>query len=201
MLIYVLLMLLHPSWVSIPLHLYFLCVGSQTLYNYLKVKSTPYRSDHNSKVAIRLFAGVLTAATALCYIMHLVNDGGEGSVKQSFWQRQLYWVSNDAIGYTLLIKLASTIQVGKFHLVTLLYAVMILYDCFFVFASDIMVTVATKVENPMKFVFPSDLFQLLASPTTSQNFSIIGFGDIFIPAILASLALRIDFIRSFTSIK
>lgn len=83
----------------------------------------------------------------------------------------------------------------------LLYAAMIFYDCFFVFASDIMVTVATKVENPMKFVFPSDLFQLLASPATRQNFSIIGFGDIFIPAMLASLALRIDFIRSFTSIK
>ena len=75
----------------------------------------------------------------------------------AFWQEQLYWISNDAIGYTLLIKLVSSVQIGKFHLVMLLYTAMIFYDCFFVFASDIMVTVATQIENPMKFLIPSDL--------------------------------------------
>ena len=29
----------------------------------------------------------------------------------------------------------------------------------------------------------------------------IGFGDVFIPALLASLALRIDFIRAFSAVK
>ena len=38
---------------------------------------------------------------------------------------------------------------------------MIVYDCVFVFASDVMVTVATKIDNPMKFIFPSDLAQLI----------------------------------------
>ena len=78
---------------------------------------------------------------------------------------------------------------------------MILYDCFFVFGSDVMVTVATKIENPMKFIFPSDLAKVIAEPVAQQTFSMIGFGDIFIPALLSSLALRIDFIRAFTSVK
>ena len=78
---------------------------------------------------------------------------------------------------------------------------MILYDCFFVFGSDVMVTVATKIENPMKFIFPSDLAKVITEPVAQQTFSMIGFGDIFIPALLASLALRIDFIRAFTSVK
>ena len=64
-----------------------------------------------------------------------------------------------------------------------------------------MVTVATKIENPMKFIFPSDLAKVISEPVAQQAFSMIGFGDIFIPALLASLALRIDFIRAFTSVK
>lgn len=86
----------------------------------------------------------------------------------------------------------------------LLYVAMIVYDCVFVFASDVMVKVATSIENPMKFIFPSDLLKAImsdGSTTSKQDFSMIGFGDIFIPALLASLALRMDFIRAFTKVK
>ena len=166
MIIYVLLLLFNPNWVSIPLHIYFLFVGTQTLYSYLKAKSVIYRNDTGSMVAVKLFASVITAATAICYIIYLVNINVEGDRSESsaFWQKQLYWISNDAIGYTLLIKLVSTIQIGKFHLVCILYAAMIIYDCFFVFASDVMITVATRVENPMKFIFPHDLTKVITEP-------------------------------------
>lgn len=89
-------------------------------------------------------------------------------------------------------------------MVVLLYVAMIVYDCVFVFASDVMVKVATSIENPMKFIFPSDLLKAImsdGSTTSKQDFSMIGFGDIFIPALLASLALRMDFIRAFTKVK
>lgn len=82
---------------------------------------------------------------------------------------------------------------------------MIVYDCVFVFASDVMVKVATSIENPMKFIFPSNLLKAIMSSdgatSSRQDFSMIGFGDIFIPALLASLALRMDFIRAFTRVK
>ena len=42
---------------------------------------------------------------------------------------------------------------------------MIAYDCLFVFASDVMVKVATSIDNPMKFIFPSDLLLALSSPS------------------------------------
>ena len=90
---------------------------------------------------VKGFAALITAVIALCYVLHLVNADVKAS--SFFWQRQLYWVSNDTIGYTLLIKLVSSVQIGKFSLVVLLYVSMIIYDCVFVFASDVMVTVAT----------------------------------------------------------
>mmetsp|Transcript_23486 Transcript_23486/g.31474 ORF Transcript_23486/g.31474 Transcript_23486/m.31474 type:complete len:88 (+) Transcript_23486:647-910(+) len=78
---------------------------------------------------------------------------------------------------------------------------MIIYDCVFVFASDVMVTVATQIENPMKFIFPQDLFATLLGHEQASQFSMIGFGDVFMPALLASLALRMDFIRAFATVK
>ncbi len=108
----------------------------------------------------------------------------------------------------MLIKLVSSVQIGKVPLVLLLYAAMIAYDCIFVFASDVMVKVASSIENPMKFIFPSDILIAISTgqevhsssmnKASRQEFSMIGFGDIFIPALLASLALRMDFIRAFT---
>ena len=49
-----------------------------------------------------------------------------------------------------------------------------------------MVTVATRIDNPMKFIMPDN-----------NKYSILGYGDIFIPALLLSIALRIDFIEAF----
>lgn len=77
---------------------------------------------------------------------------------------------------------------------------MIVYDCVFVFATDVMVKVATSIDNPMKFIFPSDLFATFSGGEVTV-FSMIGFGDVFIPALLTSLALRMDFIRAFASVK
>lgn len=69
----------------------------------------------------------------------------------------------------MLIKLVSSVQIGKFHLVVFLYAVMIVYDCVFVFASDVMVTVATKIDNPMKFIFPSDIVTQISGLFIDQS--------------------------------
>ena len=77
---------------------------------------------------------------------------------------------------------------------------MIVYDCFFVFKTDVMVTVATRIENPMKFIIPDkinfDIFSAIYN-NTSFNYSMLGYGDIFIPSLLLSMALRIDFIEAF----
>ena len=36
--LYALLLLLKPEWVSVPLQIYFVLVGCQTLYTYIKAK-------------------------------------------------------------------------------------------------------------------------------------------------------------------
>lgn len=89
-------------------------------------------------------------------------------------------------------------------MILLLYAFMIVYDCFFVFKTDVMVTVATRIENPMKFIVPDKInFDIFSETTnhTSYNYSMLGYGDIFIPSLITSIALRIDFIEAFLAVK
>jgi minor histocompatibility antigen H13 len=56
----------------------------------------------------------------------------------------------------------------------------------FVFASDVMMTVASSFESPMKILILNK----------GVGFSMIGIGDIIIPGLLVSMCIRIDFIRN-----
>ena len=91
-LLYVLLLMLKPSWVEIPLHAYFLLVGCQTLYSYLKAKSASF--GDNQVTTVKVFAGVLTLITALCYVLHLLVDQNQAASVVNgqtssgfFWQK------------------------------------------------------------------------------------------------------------------
>ena len=67
----------------------------------------------------------------------------------------------------------------------------IIYDISFVFASDVMVTVAKAIDSPLKFVIL----------TGWSSYSCVGLGDIVIPGILASLTIRIDLVNGYLSAK
>jgi minor histocompatibility antigen H13 len=62
------------------------------------------------------------------------------------------------------------------------------YDAFFVFKSDIMVTVATQVEAPAKFLFAA----MRESGDTRYPFSILGLGDVVVPGAFISLMREVD---------
>lgn len=66
---------------------------------------------------------------------------------------------------------------------------LLLYDAFWVFGTDVMVTVAKSFEVPIKLVFPQDL---LERGLGGSNFAMLGLGDIVLPGIFISLLLRFD---------
>merc|ERR1711942_388715 len=65
------------------------------------------------------------------------------------------------------------------------------YDIFWVFGTDVMVTVAKSFEAPIKLVFPQDL---LENGLNATNFAMLGLGDIVIPGIFIALLLRYDIV-------
>ena len=81
------------------------------------------------------------------------------------------------------------IFLGNFKTGALLLTLLFFYDIFFVFGTDVMLTVAKNVDAPIKLQFPRD-------PTaTPPQYSILGLGDIVIPGIFMSLCLRFDVLK------
>jgi len=62
---------------------------------------------------------------------------------------------------------------------------------FWVFGTDVMVTVAKSFDAPIKFLFPKSIF------TEGTGFSMLGLGDIVLPGVFIAFLLRYDAFRVF----
>ena len=67
---------------------------------------------------------------------------------------------------------------------------LIIYDVFFTFGTDVMMTVAQGFTVPMKLLFPH------IKADGGRTYAMLDIGDIIIPGLLTSLAKRIDFVRN-----
>jgi len=62
-----------------------------------------------------------------------------------------------------------------------------IYDIFWVFGTNVMVTVATSFDIPVKLLMPKSLLTL-----PWKDFAMLGLGDIVIPGIFVAMCLRFD---------
>jgi len=98
-----------------------------------------------------------------------------------------YWVSNNMIAIAFTVHCIENWLVGNIKYLSLIFGGLIAYDVYFVFASDVMMTVAGGVNLPIKLMFP----------TATGHLAILGLGDIVIPGLLCSLCIRCDYIQAF----
>jgi minor histocompatibility antigen H13 len=64
------------------------------------------------------------------------------------------WAANNVFAICFTIYCIENWQVGSFKHIFIIFIGLILYDAFFVFASDVMMTVAQGVDIPIKILFP-----------------------------------------------
>ena len=89
-----------------------------------------------------------------------------------------------ALGMTSL----GAISLGAFQTGAILLLGLFCYDIFWVFGTDVMMTVATKVEAPVKFIYtapPSDT-------PRDYPFSVLGLGDVVVPGLFVRLMSKVD---------
>jgi minor histocompatibility antigen H13 len=94
-----------------------------------------------------------------------------------------HWALNNIIGVAFSVFALESIPVSSFPVGYLLLGGMFFFDIFFVFGTDVMVTVARGIDAPIKLLFPKP----------NGEFSILGLGDIILPGVFISLAYRYDF--------
>ncbi|CAN0210304.1 unnamed protein product, partial [Laminaria digitata] len=79
------------------------------------------------------------------------------------------------------------ISISSFTTAAVLLGGLFCYDIFWVFGTEVMMTVATKIEAPVKFLFPSTV-----DPAKQYPFSVLGLGDIVVPATFCTLMRSFD---------
>merc|ERR1712025_678422 len=101
-----------------------------------------------------------------------------------------HWLANDLLGMAFAINGVELLHLNNVVTGCILLGGLFFYDIFWVFGTDVMVTVAKSFEAPIKLVFPQDLLE--SGPLNASNFAMLGLGDIVIPGIFVALLLRYD---------
>jgi minor histocompatibility antigen H13 len=103
-----------------------------------------------------------------------------------------HWVANNLIGIAMSLQAMESLSLGSYKTGAVLLSLLFFYDIFFVFGTDVMVTVAKNVDAPIKLLF----IKAFAQPDADAQFSMLGLGDIVLPGVFVALLLRFDAIRA-----
>ena len=99
---------------------------------------------------------------------------------------QKFIISN-IIAWSIAMVSLGSISFGSFQTAAILLGGLFLYDVYFVYFSDAMMTVATKVEAPIKFIYPN-----LSSNVQDYPFSVLGLGDVVVPGLFVRFMNQVD---------
>jgi minor histocompatibility antigen H13 len=100
-----------------------------------------------------------------------------------------WWLTN-FLGFSFSYGALQFMSPSTFWTGSLILGSLFFYDIYFVFFTPLMVTVATKLDVPIKLLFPRP-----PSPgqeSDVQSLAMLGLGDIVIPGMMIGLALRFD---------
>lgn len=103
---------------------------------------------------------------------------------------QKFLVSN-FIAWALAMTSLGVISLGSFQTGVILLAGLFFYDIFWVFGTDVMMTVATKIEAPVKFLYTAPSPPPGAEPR-AYPFSVLGLGDVVIPGLFVRFMGKMD---------
>jgi minor histocompatibility antigen H13 len=112
------------------------------------------------------------------------------SIPVIFYVVTKYWALNNVFGVLFSIMAIRNIDLANFKVGLLLLWFLFFYDIFWVYGTDVMVTVAKKLDIPIKLLFP------YLNNEGVEKFSMLGLGDIVIPGIFVALCLKFDIDRN-----
>lgn len=103
----------------------------------------------------------------------------------------MQWFLNNILGISFCLQGIERFSLGTYKIGAILLVGLFFYDIFWVFGTDVMVTVAKKLDGPIKILFPRG--SLVPNIDTGKlELSLLGLGDIVIPGFFLSLLLRFD---------
>lgn len=100
------------------------------------------------------------------------------------------WYLNNVLGISFCLQGIERFSLGTYKIAAILLVGLFFYDIFWVFGTEVMVSVAKNLDGPIKILFPRSLNR---DPETGKlDMSLLGLGDIVIPGFFLALMLRFD---------
>ncbi|KAJ2721232.1 hypothetical protein GGI07_004107 [Coemansia sp. Benny D115] len=192
---YMIFKYLNKDWVNYLLSGYFALIGVAAL----------------TQLGVRI-AKATTGVKLPLYHLHLVHHGKPlfelrftnlhlGMLATSAVLTALYlltknWLVSNMFGLAFSFSAIMLIRLDSFKSGMIMLAGLFVYDIFWVFGTEVMVSVAKNFDAPIKVVFPRELF-----PESGElKMTMLGLGDIVVPGIFVALCLRFDRHRYLQSI-
>jgi minor histocompatibility antigen H13 len=107
-----------------------------------------------------------------------------------YYFKTKHWALNNVLGICFCVQGIERFSLGTYKIGAILLVGLFFYDIFWVFGTEVMVTVATKLDGPIKILFPRSLIP--DAKTGKIALSLLGLGDIVIPGFFLALLLRFD---------
>lgn len=127
---------------------------------------------------------LMTPADILCLIL--------SSIFSYYYFQTKHYMMNNIFGIAFCIQSIERISIGSYKIGAILLVGLFFYDIFWVFGTDVMVTVAKSFDGPIKLLFP----RVLPTLDAKGEFSLLGLGDIVVPGLFVALLLRFDAVRA-----
>jgi len=172
--------------VNLILSFYFSVIGVFTLTNTLAPfmsQFIPSPKKYGKKFNLP-YIGEIDTEVTLAEIISLIPS----IIFAIFYFKTKHYILNNVLGISFCVQAIEKISLGSYKVGAILLVGLFFYDIFWVFGTEVMVTVAKSFDGPIKLLFP----RVLPTVDTKGEFSLLGLGDIVIPGLFVALLLRLD---------
>jgi len=196
---------LDPEWVNFVISFYFTAAGAlavgQTVHPIIAPVVERYvKWSYKKKIEFSWESKVVTMVigeSPFKETLEISITGILSTVISLFVGYQYFttkhWTLNNILGISFILQGISMFSIGSFKIAAILLVGLFFYDVFWVFGTPVMVTVAKKLDGPIKLLFPRSLER---NEDGKLELSLLGLGDIVIPGFLVSFMLRFDAVRA-----
>jgi len=187
--LYMAFKLLDKYWVNVLMAGYFSLVGTLTLVPIIDPLVRPFFPADQWKFDKTLpLPEFLGGETRITFTGSELFSFALASVVGVLYFQTKHWALNNIFGISFSIQGIKSISLGSYKTGVTLLCGLFLYDIFWVFGTEVMVTVARSFDAPIKLLFLREF----ATADAKASFSMLGLGDIVIPGIFVALLLRFD---------
>ena len=205
--LYLLFKFFNEKYLNILLHLYFTLIGSFSIGQLIEekiIEKEPFKSLSEKKAFTIPKIPYLNPEGATVSLLNIVTFS-LGLIVGVIYFLKKNWILNNILGMAFSVFGIENLTLGEFKVGLILLSLLFFYDIFWVFYTPVMVSVAKKIEGPVKLMFPKlqaaieqmrkekgEDNEYAGKPYDPREYNMIGLGDIVIPGIYVALMLRFD---------